>query len=297
MKKVPVLAALAALLAGCGAEDVANCAALRRSAPDKALEHCNRAIESRLVWSTDKAQARVDRGVLHSDREQWPAAIADFTRGIDSGKLQPRVLAAAYFGRGSSRLQAGELDAGIEDLDETIRLDPLYADAYANLALARRMKGQLAQSIAEANAALKITPRHARAFLQRGATYLVQGDGDKALADLNEAIRLEPGLQGAWNVRGLLWRATRDWDRALADFNQAVKLAPRNAAALRNRASVLVLKRDFDAALKDLDLSLKIDPRSTEALLRRAAIYGERGEVARMRADQSAAAALHQAAK
>jgi len=289
--------ALAAALAGCGAEDVANCASLRRSAPDKALEHCNRAVESRMVWSTEKARARLDRGRLHSDLENWSAAIADFTRAIDSGKLAPRVLVVAYYDRGSARLHKGELDAGIEDLAEAIRLDPLYADAYANLALARRMKGQLEQSLAEANAALKITPRHARAFLQRGATYLVQGDGGRALADLDEAIRLEPGLQAAWNVRGLLRRATRDWDRALADFDQAVKLGPRNAAALRNRASVLVLKRDFDAALRDLDASLKLDPRSTEALLRRAAIYGERGDTARMRADQGAAAALAGGAK
>jgi len=67
--------------------------------------------------------------------------------------------------------------------------------------------------------------------------------------------------------------------------------------ALSGRASVLVLKRDFDHALNDLDASLKLDPRSTEALLRRAAIYGERGDQERMRADQAAAAALAPAAK
>ena len=222
---------LTATLVGCGGEDVANCAALRRGAPAKALEHCNRA--------------------------------------IDSGRLSPQHLVVAYFDRGSAQLQKGAVDAGIEDLDEAIRLDPLYADAFSNRALARRMKGQLEKAFADANAALKITPRHARALLQRGATYLVQGDGNKALADLDEAIRLDPGLQAAWNIRGLLRRAARDWDRALADF---------------------------DPALLDLDASLKLDPRSTEALLRRAAIYGERGDLARMRADQNAAAALQRAA-
>jgi tetratricopeptide (TPR) repeat protein len=168
-----ILFVLSAALAGCGGDDVANCAALRRSAPDKALEHCNRAIGSRLVWSKEKAQARLDRGALHSDREQWDASIADVTRAIDSGRLSPRHLVIAYFDRGTARLQKGELDAGIEDLDEAIRLDPLYADAYSNLALARRMQGKLEQSLADANSALKITPRHARALLQRGATYLV----------------------------------------------------------------------------------------------------------------------------
>ena len=52
------------------------------------------------------------------------------------------------------------------------------------------------------------------------------------------------------------------------------------------------MKRDFDRALIDLDASLKLDPRSAEALLRRAEIHRERGDLARMRADQNAAAAL-----
>src|SRR5258706_3940737 len=67
---------LPAVLAGCGGgEDVANCAALRRTAPDKALEHCNRAIASRLVWSREKARARPDPGARFSDRGGWEAAI------------------------------------------------------------------------------------------------------------------------------------------------------------------------------------------------------------------------------
>ena len=79
---------LIALLAGCGGEDVANCAALRRSAPDKALEHCNRAIESRLVWSREKARARLDRGALYADRDEWDASVSDITKAIDSGRLR-----------------------------------------------------------------------------------------------------------------------------------------------------------------------------------------------------------------
>ncbi len=87
-----ILFVVAAALAGCGAEDVANCAALRRSSPDKAMEHCDRAIGSRLVWSKEKAQARLDRGALLSDRGEWDASIADLTRAIDSGRLSQRHL-------------------------------------------------------------------------------------------------------------------------------------------------------------------------------------------------------------
>ena len=66
---------LTATLVGCGGEDVANCAALRRGAPAKALEHCNRAIDSRLVPSKS---ARAD-WLGSSTTEDLPASASNIT--------------------------------------------------------------------------------------------------------------------------------------------------------------------------------------------------------------------------
>jgi len=274
------------LLAGCGGgEDVQGCAALRKGAPDKALEHCNRAIGSRMVWSKEKAQVRIDRGAILAERRDWDGAINDFSRALDSGRLQQGNQVIALHGRGTARIQKGDLAAGMADLDQALQLDPLHADAFANRALAWRMRGEHDRAIADADAALKVYTKHARALVQRGASLLLNGERDMALADLNEALRLEPGLQAARSIRGVLWHVRGEWDRALADFDEAVRLDPRDAGTLRNRAAVHTAKRDLDRALADLDAALKLEPGSVEALLRRAAIRGERGDLDRTIAD------------
>src|SRR5262249_47997803 len=108
--RAPAALLAVTLLAGCG-EDVANCAALRASAPDRALEAGDRAAASRLVWSRDKARVRLNRGTLLAERGRVDEAISDFTRAIDSGRLEARNLVVAYDRRGAAQLQSAALEA------------------------------------------------------------------------------------------------------------------------------------------------------------------------------------------
>jgi len=90
------VAAVAVLaLSGCGGDDLKNCTALRKSAPDKALEHCNTALENRLVFGERRAGALVDRSAVLTDRNDWDRAIADLSEAIQSGKLSERNLVIA----------------------------------------------------------------------------------------------------------------------------------------------------------------------------------------------------------
>ena len=95
-----------------------NCAALRRSAPERALEHCNEALGNRLVWGKRKSQVLIDRGALHADRRDWERAIADFDQALAAGSIAPENRVIAFYDRGSSRVQKGELDGAIADLSD-----------------------------------------------------------------------------------------------------------------------------------------------------------------------------------
>lgn len=68
------------------------------------------------------------------------AAIAACTRAIQSGKLTPANLAAAFNGRGYELLLKKEYDRAISDFSEAIKLSPNYSHAYENRSKAWRAK-------------------------------------------------------------------------------------------------------------------------------------------------------------
>jgi tetratricopeptide (TPR) repeat protein len=85
-------------------------------------------------------------------------AIAACDRAIDSGKFTGRSLSYLYSDRGFMRMQKGELDLALADLDEAARIDS--TNFYA--------------------------------FWNRGAVYTARGDFDRAQQDLTAALALKP---------------------------------------------------------------------------------------------------------
>ena len=82
---------------------------------------------------------------------------------IQSGKFTGNNLAIAFYDRGNAYGEKGDFDLAIADLDEAIRLDPNYTDAFNLRGLAKREKGDTAG--AEADFALA---SHAATILSGG---------------------------------------------------------------------------------------------------------------------------------
>src|SRR5882672_9868077 len=76
-------------------------------------------------------------------------AIAACTRAINSGRWRGRDLAVLYFNRGVEYDAKGDLDRGIADYTEAIRLDPKYPKAYYNRGVAYEAKGDHDRAIAD----------------------------------------------------------------------------------------------------------------------------------------------------
>ena len=83
------------------------------------------------------------------------------------------------------------------DLDETLKLEPTYAWAWAVRGETYRLRGEHDRAIIDCNEALKLRPNLAMALATRGAAFRQKGDFATALNDLRQAIRLEPGNQFA----------------------------------------------------------------------------------------------------
>jgi tetratricopeptide (TPR) repeat protein len=86
-------------------------------------------------------------------------AIEACDRAIGSGAFDGQSLSLLYNGRGYLRMMSGDLDRGLADLNEAIRIDPAGPYPYWNRAEIYRYKGDTANAKADYEKALALGPK------------------------------------------------------------------------------------------------------------------------------------------
>jgi tetratricopeptide (TPR) repeat protein len=131
-------------------------------------------------------------------------------------------------------------------------------------------------AIALLDEAIRRDPQFAEAYCDRGWNYLETGMHDEALADFNKAIELKPTYALAYNNRGTLYSKRQHWDGSIADFSKTLELDPDHPWARDNltisyvsRAEAFGCKGDFDRAMADYDRAVETDPESSSPYYRR----------------------------
>jgi tetratricopeptide (TPR) repeat protein len=135
----------------------------------------------------------------------------------------------------TNRRSAEGATKGIESFEQSIRLDPDYARAYAGLAYAYNTLG--------------IQPGSARV------------QNEKAKQVIKKALELDSNMGEAYAVRGLI-NFLYEWDFAAAekDLTTAVELEPNNDTAHWGLASLCVAGGRFEQALKEIETAQAIAP-------------------------------------
>ena len=108
-------------------------------------------------------------------------AIAKCSAVISAGTVSGRQLAAAC-----------SLEEAEADLDQAIKTDPNYADAYANRANFWTVSKKFDRAMADAEQAVRLNPDLPIAHFVRAGAALNLGQYDRAIADYSETIRLRP---------------------------------------------------------------------------------------------------------
>jgi tetratricopeptide (TPR) repeat protein len=156
----------------------------------------------------------------------WGEQIARCTKAIQSGQFSGKDLAKAFVARGTAYAQTHDLDRGLADFDQAIRLDP--DDAYAAGARGdlHLVKKDYEHAIADYTKAIAIEPNNAPALVGRAIVYVATGNADNAIADCDEAIRLQPAFASAFYWRGMARRLKGDAAAADADIAAAKRIDP-----------------------------------------------------------------------
>jgi len=172
----------------------------------------------------------------------------------------------------------------IELLDEAVKRDPSFFDAYCQLALAHEtiyaVRGfdhtpaRLALAEAAVQAATRLRPDAAETHLAR-AQYLYYGRRDYAgaLAELEIARRALPNDPGLFELTGYILRRRGHQEDGLRNLERAVELDPRNFYTLQQIALSSQFLGRYAEAIAAFDRALAIVPDNVETRANRGLYY------------------------
>jgi TolB-like protein/Tfp pilus assembly protein PilF len=187
------------------------------------------------------------------------------------------------YSRAKSLLLTGSFSAtgdpdvlkAIELLDEAVKRDPSFFDAYCQLAYAHEQlyavfgsdhtPARLALAEAAVQAATRLRPDAAETHLAR-AQYLYYGlrDYAGALAELEIARRALPNDPLLFELTGYILRRRGQQEEGLRNLERAAELDPRNFFTLQQIAVSYLLLGRYAEAIAALDRALAIVPDNVE---------------------------------
>jgi Flp pilus assembly protein TadD len=144
---------------------------------------------------------------------------------------------------GASYLEAGRLDASVEQLEEAVRLAPDQAEGHNNLGEARRIAGNLAGALAECREAARLAPNNDVVQFNLANTMGDAGDLEGAIVHFKLGLALNPGVADAHNNLGVALASRGQIDEAVAHFREALAIQPDYADAQENLRAVTQLQK------------------------------------------------------
>ncbi len=185
---------------------------------------------------------------------------------------------------GFSATNDPDLRKAIELLDEAVKRDPSFFDAYCQLAWTHgslyavsgsdHTPARLALAEAAVQAATRLRPDAAETHLAR-AQYLYYGPRDYAgaLAELEIARRALPNDPRLFELTGYILRRRGQQEEGLQNLQRAVELDPRNFFTLQQIALSYENLGRYAEAIAALDRALAIVPDNVETRANREEYY------------------------
>jgi tetratricopeptide (TPR) repeat protein len=141
--------------------------------------------------------------------------------------------------RGNARVQQGQVDEALADLNKAAELAPESPDVRLHRGNAFKAKDDLDAAIQNYTEAIQINAEFADAYSQRAAAYLAKGNAEEALNDFTAFIKLTPESPAGYIQRAVFHRGRGEAAEALADFTKAIELNGEQAESHQGLAWLL----------------------------------------------------------
>ena len=131
-----------------------------------------------------KARRRLNLGRKFMERGLVDLAGDEFAKAVELDPLN----AEAHAELGGFHTRNKEYDKALAELEKAVELAPDLVQARFALGVLHREKGEAARALSEFEGVLELEPAHARTFGELGAVFEDMGEMDKALANYRKAL-------------------------------------------------------------------------------------------------------------
>ena len=259
----------------------------------------------RAQFNTDRITA-IGRNALYFD--DYVLSIQYFNQVI---KLKP-YLAEPYLLRSVAKVQLGDLQGALGDVNKAIELNPFNAGYFYTRGFIYRQMNQLDDALNDFSQALFFSPQNRTYLSMRADVYARQEQYDLAKADIDFLLHREPQSASLlyekgvicvhqkdttcaldcfsqtilydsqnpanWSALGMIHSMLHQDDEAISDLSNAIKLGSQWAGDYINRGIIYYRKHNYRNALSDYDKAIDLAPNDAQVYYNRGVLRQELGD-------------------
>jgi tetratricopeptide (TPR) repeat protein len=235
---------------------------IKRKEPAGAMKDLDQAI----ALDSKLGGAYAERGRLLSDKNDYEAAVKDFTVAL---KTEPK--AFTYVLRAYAYECLKKPKEALADYLAATKAEDRYADPFCSAGQIMATEGDADGALGMFNEALKLDDASVSAYLERGKIYTGRKDYPAAVKDLTKAAELAPEADTFANL-GYAQYLAENYEASVDAYTEAIKLEPTSSNYV-NRASVRSAAKDYEGSHQDYAKAIELDPKNAGAHVSEAATY------------------------
>lgn len=189
------------------------------------------------------------------------------------GTCQHGVQARQLLNKACSLIENKNYTGAIERLDQALKAQPDFAEAWFNLGYIYQCLDRLEHARQAYEQACRCKPDLAPAFVNRGVVLSDLGHKEKAETCFNKALEIEPGRADAHYNLGNLYLEQGHHEHAVAHFIKALETDDRHFRACGNLGRTYHEMGNYCEAEKWYKKALAINPNYAEAHLNLGVLY------------------------